>query len=141
MIDRCENPNNDSYHRYGGRGIKVCQRWKESYLNFIEDMGKAPTKNHSIDRIDPNGNYEPKNCRWSTQQIQAANQSKKKNTTSKYKGVTFSSNRKKPWKVGIRSNGIMYNLGYFKTENEAGEAYNKKAIELYGHDIYLNKID
>lgn len=71
MLARCGNPNNTSYSHYGGRGIAVCERWL-SFENFYADMGDAPL-GKSLDRIDPNGNYEPNNCRWSTQKEQQRN--------------------------------------------------------------------
>lgn len=73
MRDRCRNTNNKFYPYYGGRGISVCERWHTSFQNFIHDMGKKPTKGHSLDRIDPNGNYTPENCRWATASEQVKN--------------------------------------------------------------------
>jgi len=69
---RCYNKNNSSYHYYGGRGIKVCDRWLESFKNFFEDMGPRPEK-QSLDRIDNNGDYSPDNCKWSTHLEQMSN--------------------------------------------------------------------
>jgi hypothetical protein len=73
MIARCERVNEETYRNYGGRGISVCDRWRESFQSFLEDMGRRPSSNHSLDRIDVNGNYEPSNCRWATWKQQQRN--------------------------------------------------------------------
>lgn len=72
MKHRCSNPTNHRYSDYGGRGIRVCERW-EKFENFLADMGPRPNKTLSLDRIDNNGNYEPGNCRWATMKQQREN--------------------------------------------------------------------
>jgi hypothetical protein len=79
MLYRCFNPQHHAYKNYGGRGISVCDRWVESYQNFLDDMGSRPSPDHSLDRINVQGNYEPGNCRWSTRDVQQQNR-----TTTKY---------------------------------------------------------
>lgn len=73
MIKRCTNPNDKGYHNYGGRGISVCYRWLSSFENFYADMGPRPSDDHSIDRRDNDGNYEPGNCHWATKEEQDNN--------------------------------------------------------------------
>jgi hypothetical protein len=65
MIQRCTNPKNQDWPNYGGRGVTVCSRWL-TFENFLSDMGRRPSKDHSLDRKESSGNYEPDNCRWAT---------------------------------------------------------------------------
>lgn len=73
MITRCENKKAPYYKHYGGRGIKVCTRWRELFTNFYDDMGEHPGNGYSLDRIDNNGDYELSNCHWTTQKRQRRN--------------------------------------------------------------------
>lgn len=84
MKRRCDNPNDQDWSRYGGRGIRVCARWIASFVAFRDDMGPRPSPSHSVDRIDVNGNYEPGNCRWATSKEQGRNT--RRNRIVSYRG-------------------------------------------------------
>lgn len=88
MLTRCYNKSHNSYKHYGGRGIKVCDRWlpeNKGFENFLKDMGPRPSPKHTIDRIDNDGNYSPENCRWATPRQQGSN--KRTSIVLFYKGV------------------------------------------------------
>lgn len=83
MKERCLDENNKRFSDYGGRGIKICQRWLDSFQAFVEDMGDRPA-GHQLDRIDNDGNYEPGNCKWSTRSEQMLN--RRNNHILEYRG-------------------------------------------------------
>lgn len=86
IIGRCCCPSSVGYEAYGGRGITVCERWRRSFSDFLEDVGEAPTPEHSLDRFpDQNGNYEPGNVRWATEAEQ--NRNKRSNRWFEYDGM------------------------------------------------------
>jgi len=83
---RCYNPNEKSYPNYGGRGIEMCEEWKNDFLCFLNDMGERPSSSHSIDRINNEGNYSKVNCKWSTRIEQ--NNNRRTNVILTLNGVT-----------------------------------------------------
>ncbi len=86
MRQRCSDIKSNSYKNYGGRGITVCDRWKNSFVDFLADMGPRPSRGHTLDRINNDGNYEPGNCRWATAQQQARN--KRCSINIVYRGIS-----------------------------------------------------
>ncbi len=106
MIQRCTNPSNKTFPRYGGRGVAVCQRWLTDSAHFLADMGRCP-EGHQIERIDNDGNYEPSNCRWATRLEQARNKSA--NVRLTHNGETLCLQE---WanRVGIRRETIRHRL-------------------------------
>ena len=130
MKRRCQNPNDRSYPDYGGRGIRVCERW-QTFENFLADMGERPSDKHQLDRIDNDGNYEPSNVRWATRQLQIRNRRKISGTKSQYRGVDFWNNEK--WRARLVIDGKLKHIGMFDSEIEAARAYDKVARPLGFH--------
>jgi hypothetical protein len=88
MITRCENKKRPGYRRYGGRGIVICKRWRESYFLFLQDVGRRPTPKHSLERVRNDSGYEPSNVIWATRRTQNNNKCSTRYLTSG--GVTLS---------------------------------------------------
>jgi hypothetical protein len=127
MIARTTNTNKENYKDYGGRGISVCDRWLV-LENFIEDMYPTYEKGLSIDRIENNGNYEPNNCRWTTQEIQTRNtRAISTKNSSGYRGVSYTTSRTK-WKAQIMISSKRVFLGSFDSALEAAIAYDTYVI-------------
>lgn len=123
MINRCKYPSASAYKDYGGRGIKVCERWlgADGLLNFALDMGPKPTPFHTLDRKDNDGDYEPTNCRWATRLEQSQNQRPRggnNRNTSGIRGVHFDKS-KRLWRGSIMRAGIRKYTTFFKTKEEA----------------------
>lgn len=128
MIRRCNNIKDERYKDYGARGITVCERWL-SIENFIEDMYPSYQDGLSIDRENVNGNYEPSNCRWTTDNIQARNtQMLRRDNTSGYRGV-YMNKKHKRYVSQIRVNSKYIYLGYFENKIDAAKAYNQYVID------------
>ena len=104
MLNRCNNPKQENYPRYGGRGIRVCRKWSSSYLEFLLDMGRMPGVGYSIDRIDNDGDYEPGNCRWATRTEQ---QNNRRNTVRILDGALLLSPMEWSRMVGIPGRTIL----------------------------------
>ena len=131
MNRRCENENHVAYKNYGGRGITVCPRWKESFENFLEDMGERPA-NMQIDRINNNKGYFLENCRWATVSENNFNRRVQENNKSGKTGVFWDKKRNK-WCAQIIKNSKNYFVGRFENFDEAVEARKQAEIQFFGH--------
>jgi len=134
ILNRCNNKTHKSYENYGGRGIKVCDRWANSFSEFIKDMGFRPGKNFDIDRIDNDGDYEPKNCRWVRRSSNLQN--KRTKSATGYKGVNLRESGSFVAVIGVNKKALY--LGSFASAEEAAETYDKAAIKYYGSQAWLN---
>jgi len=130
MKSRVFNENCKEYKNYGGRGIKICDRWLV-LDNFIEDMYPSYIEGLSLDRIHVNGNYCKENCRWETESTQQHVKRKKKGCSSQYIGVHFDKAAGK-FRANITHLHERHQLGCFTNELEAATAYDNLSEELYG---------
>jgi hypothetical protein len=130
MKARCSWPKHPNYHNYGGKGVRVCDRWERSFWLFYEDMGPRPSVSHTIDRMDGTKGYEPSNCRWATRSQQEHNKPSRGEVA--YRGVRRSRGR---YMAAIKKDGVQHYLGLFDTAEEASKAYQLKAAELYGIEV------
>lgn len=119
MKRRCYNKNVKFYENYGGRGVMVCDEWKDSFINFYNwAMRNGYKDNLTIDRINVNGDYSPKNCRWVDYHIQGANQRMRKDNPTGFRGVSFNKNEQK-YISNLTVNKKKIFFGYFNTSEEA----------------------
>lgn len=127
IIGRCCNPSHSRYPYYGGRGIAVCDRWRESFESFFADMGAKPSPKHSIDRINNDGNYEPTNCRWATPEEQARNTSQAYSVT--IGGVTLNVEQ---WarRIGMKSAAIRKRIAKGMTPESAVRVFLVPAVPV-----------
>lgn len=134
MKQRCNNPNRDCYHNYGGRGISVCQEWQNSFAVFKEwAMNHGYSKELTLDRNDVNGNYEPSNCSWESRTTQIRNRRVLKENKVGCTGVTWDNSRDK-WRVNIMNNGKWYQLGRHDSLLDAIEARRRGEVEHWGEE-------
>lgn len=133
MIQRCTNPNAFGFERYGGRGIMVCDRWRD-FGNFIADMGTRPSAEYSIERVDGNKSYEPGNCRWATKTEQQRNLGIFKTSKTGHPGVYYGPATKK-YTASISVNDKTKYLGCFQTIGEAIQARKEGELQHWGKEI------
>ncbi|OFM07688.1 MULTISPECIES: AP2 domain-containing protein [unclassified Staphylococcus] len=127
MKQRCYNPNYDFYNAYGGRGIKVCDEWKDDFMQFYKDMGDIPFEGAELDRINNDDDYNPSNCRWVNHKENTNNRRKYHNKTG-YTGVTYKPRLNK-YQAQLYKNKKFIYLGVYETAEEAHLAYEKAKNE------------
>lgn len=130
MLRRCKPENKGSFPHHAGKGIQVCDGWKNSFELFYSDMGEAP-EGMSLDRIDNNGDYTAENCRWATASVQGYNKGLDPNNSSGKSGVSFYHKQGK-WSAEIHVDGKHIRLGMFSSFEDAVQARIEGELKYYG---------
>lgn len=130
MLTRCYNHNHVSHERYSSKGVQVCDRWRQSFQNFLEDMGPSPGPGYSIDRIDNDGDYEPGNCRWADAVTQSRNHGAQRRSKTGVRGVQ--PHKRGGFVASIYADGKRHYLGLYQTLAEATATRKKGEREYWG---------
>lgn len=131
IVNRCCDKDSPKYADYGGRGITICDRWRNSFEAFVLDMGHRPSPTHTVERIDNDKGYYPNNCKWATRSEQMKNRRTFKNNKLGVTGIVSVPGG--GYKAQYNDNGTRYNLGQFRTVAAAKE-YRDKFVELLTSD-------
>jgi hypothetical protein len=138
MKRRCTDAKFKDFPKYGGAGIKVCDRWAESFIAFLADMGVRPSLDHSIDRLDPSGNYEPSNCRWATA-LQQLTEHKRDLCPVTIDGISYPNRAAACAAFGVRPSTVSERLKAGYSVEEAITAPKHRLSRTRPRESYLRK--
>jgi len=134
-MNRCYSKGYIHYKDYGGRGIKVCDSWKQpviGFKRFVRDMGEKPIENYSLDRINNDKGYSPDNCRWASSSTQNQNQRVRSDNMTGVRGISIRHDLKNKYYVEIQSNKKRYYIGSFNSMKKAVHARNNAELKFWG---------
>ena len=134
ILGRCTDENDPAYSYYGGRGIRVCQEWEESFSKFWEDMNEGYNDTLTIDRIDTNKNYNKDNCRWATKSMQSFNRRKSDTYNTSGRVGVYWNKEKSKWNSKIAVQYKQKHLGYFDNFEDAVDARVRAEILYFGEE-------